>query len=90
MIAGGRYGTSNITYYLYTGNRWWTGSPYGFGRNAVARVFYVSANGVLSESGATSNFIFPVSARPSISLKNNIVVSSGDGSVDNPYIILTD
>ena len=42
MLSGARSGTSNNSYYLYTGNSWWVGSPYRFS-DGLAFEFGVSS-----------------------------------------------
>ena len=51
MIAGGKGGTSNNSYYLYTGKYWWAGSPGDFiGGNAYEF-------GVLSDGGLNNIYV---------------------------------
>ena len=81
MLAGGA-NSSNSTYYLYTGENYWLGTPYGFRHSA--HEFYVSSSGYLASSlvDATNG------VRPSISLKPGFsLTGSGDGTVNNPYIV---
>ena len=81
MYAGGTATKSNETYYLYTGAAYWTMSPTAF--SGSANVSYVNANGsITGYYVSTSNDI-----RPVINLKSSVLVSSGDGTQDNPYII---
>ena len=84
MYAGGRGTTSNTsnTYYLYTNQNYWTMSPCGSGS-----IFKVSSSGCLGNVSVytTSNVVL----RPVISLSPNAVISSGDGTSTNPYVIET-
>ncbi len=88
MYAGGRGSntnavTGNTTYYLYVGENYWTGSPYGYTNGFYATQFYF--DGILySENVSTTCGI-----RPVISLKSTDVVESGDGTSTNPYVIKT-
>ena len=81
-LAGGCWNISNSSFYLYTGKEWWTTSPYKFTGNG-AYSLYLGSNGSLN-----SNYIDDSKGvRPSISLKNNVVVTSGEGTVNKPFVI---
>lgn len=81
--AGGVYGQTNTAYYLYTGE-WhlWSASPYDFS-NSSAYGFYLSSSSNFSLSGVPNSY----GLRPVISLKPGTIVSYGDGSSDNPYLV---
>ena len=83
LFAGGRYDTSNSSYYLYAGNDWWIGTPLSYSNTPVG--FYVESNGMLDVYGYGVNQ--RKGGRPSISLKNNVIITEGDGTLDNPYIL---
>jgi len=80
MLAGGKSG--NSTYYLYTNQNWWSGSPFYFYYNG-AYEFSVYLAGDLS--------LFKVNSargvRPAVSLKPGTKFSSGDGSYTDPYVV---
>ena len=80
MLAGGRGGKSNNSYYLYTGNSYWIGSP--------AYIYYGSSVFALYFDGDfgddSSSYLKGV--RPCISLVSDTEVA-GSGTVDNPYIV---
>ncbi len=81
-MAGG-YKTSNSSYYLYTGQSYWSGSPYNFYAN-YSNVFIVNYSGYLS-----SNRVFPSvndGVRSVISLSSEAKLS-GDGTWNNPYTV---
>ncbi|MBQ3142481.1 MAG: hypothetical protein IJB82_03140 [Bacilli bacterium] len=83
--AGGVYGQSNSSYYLYTNEYYWTMSPYYF-RFSSATVFGVLSDGHLSDydvSGASA--VVPV-----VSLKAEATVKRGTGLYNDPYVINTD
>ena len=80
--AGGVWGSSNQSYYLYTKQDYWTMSPFYF-YSGTAYVFYVTANGNLVSYWTTSRF----GIRPVINLKANVKISSGTGTSSNPYIV---
>ena len=78
VLAGG-YNTSNLGYYLYTGNTYWTMSPNNFTGSAAFVRTVVSSGNMLS-SGVNGSY----GVRPTL----NIVASAfkyGDGTMDNPY-----
>lgn len=82
--AGGVYDKVNSSYYLYTGNYWWPLSPNYF-NGGEASVFYVYSAGVLSYSYVDSTR----GVRPAVSLKRGVMVTSvGDGSKENPYVVV--
>ena len=78
-LAGG-YNTSNLGYYLYTGNTYWTMTPNDF-YDGDAYVRFVSSDGSASVSGSVNR---SYGVRPTI----NVVASAfkyGDGTMNNPY-----
>ena len=81
MLAGGR-AAGNNSYYLYTGQNYWAGSPsyfYDYG----AYEFHVNTAGYLNHYSV--NYTYGV--RPSVSLKPGFSNSGGNGSAGNPYIV---
>ncbi len=83
-MAGGVYNTTNTSYYLYTGQDYWTMSPSSF-NGFSANVFGVYSNGALG--GCTVSNSYRV--RPVINLKSDITFSDGNGSYDTPWIVGT-
>ena len=81
MMAGGRYGTANNSYYLYTNQNYWAMSPNYFS-SSNAYEFYVSPPGAL--------YVIPVGgtydARPAVSLKLG-ATWSGSGTSTDPYTV---
>ena len=82
MLAGGKGGTANTSYYLNNGSYYWLGSPSGFYINDYAREFFVGS-GSLNDGYLG----FTRGARPSVSLKLGMKISGGDGTSTNPYIV---
>ena len=80
--AGGVYGSSNSSYYLYTNQDYWTMSPRFFD-SGIAWVFAVYSSGYLDgpHVGSTNG------VRPVVNLKADTQFSSGNGTSTNPYII---
>lgn len=83
--AGGVVGTSNSSYYLYTGQYYWTMSPYRFYSSGYVSVFDVYSSGHLDNHRVNSEH----GVRPVVNLKADITISSGNGTASNPYVIAT-
>ena len=83
VYAGGKYDTSNSSYYLYSGKQYWTISPsrFYYGRSDV---YYAASTGDLYSIYVTSSRAL----RPVISLKSDIAFS-GDGSINSPFEIVS-
>ena len=85
VLAGG-YSEQNLSYYLYTGNIYWTMSPSFFAiTTGFADVRSVENNG----SADSSHYVGvgdPTGVRPVINLKPNSL-KSGDGTALNPYTV---
>lgn len=83
IYAGGSYGNNNTTYYLkdYPG---WTMTPFSF-NGTNASMFVIGANGKVEtkivNSSNTANVV------PVISINSDILVTKGDGTKGNPYIL---
>ncbi len=83
--AGGVYGANNQSYYLYTGQNYWTMSPSNFsGSSGSAWVFHVYSNGLLYP-----NVFSQIGVRPVVNLKASTTFSSGNGTSLNPYVVET-
>ena len=82
--AGGKGGTSNRSYYLYTRKYYWAGSPSNFSGYGSAYELYVKYDGDLND-GYVNNSAPGV--RPCISLAPGTEMSSGDGTVNSPYVV---
>ena len=78
--AGGVYGQTNESYYLYTKSAYWTMSPYGYPN---ASVFRVNSTGQLDGTFVNNT----IGVRPVINLKSSVQITGGDGSSGNPYVI---
>ena len=85
VYAGGRGGPSNNAYYLYTNQSYWAASPYNF-YSYYAYEIYAFSSGSINNNGVG----FTSGVRPVVSLTGtSAVVSSGDGTSTNPYVIQT-
>ena len=81
--AGGAYGSNNYGYYLYTGNLYWTMSPFYFNFGG-AYVFTVWLSGYLDNRAGVSYTSSGV--RPVINLSTNNTIT-GSGTISDPYIV---
>ena len=82
-FAGGKSETTNSSYWLYTNENYWTMSPYAFA-SSNARGFYIDSAGRL---GSPYVYLENIGLRGVIALKSDAKVSSGDGTMANPYIV---
>ncbi len=82
-MAGSAYGKENNSYYLYTGDGYWTMSPSCF-NDSYAYVFFVSSSGGFGNGGDIWRYV-----RPVINLKSDIIFSGGKGTKDAPWIVGT-
>ena len=78
VLAGGWYGY-NSNYYLYSGQKYWTMSPYYF--VVTTRGCYVSSSGYASDYADVDR---SVGARPVFNLKSE-VLAQGSGTASDPY-----
>lgn len=82
--AGGKNGSMNQNYYLYTGATYWTMSPCTFlSYNAYASVWRVYSTGDLN----THYTAYAYGVRPVLNLKSDVLYSNGTGTETDPYII---
>ena len=81
--AGGVWATNNTSYYLYTGQNYWTMSPHRFRSGGGAYVFLVNSTG-----GLTIGYVDNTrGVRPVVNLKADVQISTGSGTSSNPYVI---
>ena len=83
VMAGGKYISSNSTYYLYTNQDYWSGSP----NNFYSGVIYTSEF-IVNDGGYLGGYDLGTSlgVRPVISLSSEAILS-GDGTYNNPYVV---
>mgnify|MGYP007076247320 CR=1 FL=1 len=79
-MAGGVYETSNSTYYLYTNQMYWSGSPGTFGSSGNANGFKVDFSGYLNNY----TVFYDIGARPVVSLSSKAKLS-GSGTYNDVY-----
>lgn len=86
-LAGGVYNTVNTQYYLYTGSSYWTLSTQGFSSSRIVAKTYI----VFYSGSIVNNWVsYEYGIRPVINLKADVLISGGDGTAINPYVIYTD
>ena len=81
-MAGGVNGSSNNTYYLYTSQTYWLGSPYNFSSGGSAYEFFVFSSGRIVTDGVNNS----VDARPVVSLSSKAKLS-GSGTYNDVYTV---
>ena len=81
-MAGGNYGSSNSTYYLYTNQSYWSGSPYYFYSSGFANEFNVISHGFLNNNAVNTDF----GARPVVSLSSKAKLL-GNGTYNDVYTV---
>ena len=92
-LAGGRgyYNgeySPNSNYYLYNGKYYWSLSPSLFNPTySYASVWFVLPSGSLRPWDNVTNFL---GVRPVINLKADTLITKGDGSSLNPFIVKTE
>ena len=67
--------------YLSSLNNWYLLTPYEFNSSGLIAAIYGNRG---ANAGVMCNHCL---IRPAVSLKNSIKIQSGDGSIDNPYIV---
>lgn len=81
IYAGGKSGTNNQEYYLYSGAWYWTMAPYSYA-SGLADVTGVGRSGGLSDG-----IVHGTNAvRPVVSLKSD-AISGGSGTAASPFLV---
>ena len=84
-MAGGLYNSVNTQYYLYTGQTYWTMSPSHFSSSlALANAWYVHSTGSLNTPWVSNGY----GVRPVVNLSADVLISGGDGTAENPYVVV--
>ena len=81
-MAGGVYGSSNSSYYLYTNQNYWLGSPSYFNLGGIAVEFSVISSGRLNNNDVNNTN----GARPVVSLSSKAKLS-GSGTYNDVYTV---
>ena len=84
-MAGGVHNIPNSNYYLYNGQYFWTLSPSHFdSAYSIARIWCVDFTGDMYSLGRVANYF---RIRPVINLKADTLITKGDGTALNPYVL---
>ena len=84
-MAGGVAGLANSNYYLYNGQYTWTLSPSYFSSySSLAGVLRILPSGGLE---AWDGVALSFGTRPVINLRSDVIITKGDGTALNPYVI---
>ncbi len=81
-LAGGKCNTKNENYYLNSKDNFWTMTPsdfdagYGYANSVFVNSFGLLANGWVN---------IRMSLRVVINIRSDVLISSGDGTMDSPY-----
>ncbi len=80
-FAGGKYSSANINYYLYSGFYYRTMTPINYNYNAS--LAEITNNGNIVQRPVS----FTEGVRPVLSLKSDVIISTGDGTLNSPYVV---
>ena len=84
-MAGGTYGQKNNSYYLYSGQNYWTMSPYYYNAlSSSAFVYSVFSHGGLYNIHSVDT---EYGVRPAINLASNVTLT-GSGTMSDPYVVV--
>ena len=82
-MAGGVYGSDNSSYYLYTNQYYWSGSPINFSSDySYASEFQVRSSGLIGNN----TVLYTTGARPVVSLSSKAKLS-GNGTYNDVYTV---
>ena len=81
VMAGGKYLTNNSSYYLYTNQNYWSGSPFLF-NSGYADEFNVNSSGNLRNRSVLG----AAGTRPVVSLSSKVQLS-GSGTYNDVYTV---
>ncbi len=85
--AGGVFGSSNNSFYLYTGSYFWALSPYLFNGSDAYEFTLTSSGGWQGSDVGTSYGGSSYGVRPVLALKAGTEISSGSGTATDPFIV---
>ena len=82
MYAGATGIITDNMYYLYTGEYWWTMSPGSFYSSYGSEALVNQTGNIYGDAVQSNHGI-----RPVISIASTNVISQGDGTANNPYVV---
>ena len=84
-LAGGATRLKNEDYYLKTNNYYFTMTPMQFyERNAYSFIYHVYPTGELD---FLNNVASSYGTRPVINIRSDVLISQGDGTSENPFVL---
>ena len=84
-LAGGREGLKNSDIYLNSNSNIYTMTPSIFASESInSAVFYMRPDGVLSYWNVVNVFSH---IRPVINIRSDVLISQGDGTIENPFVL---
>ena len=83
MMAGGINGSANTLYYLYAGIAYWTMTPSHLDNWFTIRIIEVTGNGRIDRDGSSTSR----DVRPVINLDPDKITFTGNGTMQDPYVI---
>ncbi len=84
-LAGGKSSYKNINYYLNSNDMFITMTPSFYSEaNVLSSMFYVKRDGAINQWGYVDTLY---SIMPVINIRSDVLISSGDGTMDNPYTL---
>ena len=84
-LAGGRYGLKNQEYYLRATNYYFTMTPLSF--NTMYAYASSSTIGPAGELYPWGSVAYLYGVRPVINIRSDVLISQGDGTIENPFIL---
>lgn len=83
-MAGGLPNAVNTKYYLYSGQTYYTMSPNRFiASSVVPNIWIINSTGSLNSVANNSSY----AVRPVVNLSSEVLITGGDGTASNPYIV---
>ena len=83
VLAGAKASATNEKFYLASNGYYQTMTPYAYDSNSLSAMIYrLNPNGSLYVTNLVDTSI---GLRPVINISKDVLISSGDGSVENPY-----
>ena len=83
MYAGANAKTGNANFYLFNSQDVWTMTPNDWYAGGWTSVIAIIKGGIMGTYPVSSSF----DIRPVINLRSDITISSGNGTLENPYIV---
>ncbi len=82
-LTGITTSSTDTSNYLYTGEQYWTMTPKVVKESGENRLWRVAGASIGEAISSNSKYI-----RPVVTLNNSVILDSGNGSLNNPYIVI--